>query len=163
VGARLFLYGLRDLDGQRQSRVEYQSVRLRPVASPSAIVLVRQDEGTAPAAARWIKHDPTRFSGTVTGTGPTTVALAENAAPGWRLTGVDGAEPVTVQGWMAGWSLPRGGQLTLRYTPARVARYALYLLPVTVLGAVIFLYATRLPAGCPATWSARHRRRPFAK
>lgn len=159
VETRLYLYGMRDVNGREQSEVQYRGVRLRPVATPSAVVLVRQREAPAASSVRWVRHDPTRYTATVTATGATTVALAENAAPGWQLTGVDGAERVTLQGWMGGWSLPQGGELTLRYTPARLSRYALHLLPVTVLGAAVFLYVTRLPPGRPADWVVRHRRR----
>jgi arabinofuranan 3-O-arabinosyltransferase len=89
----------------------------------------------------WARHNPTEFAGAVAAGGSTTLALAESAASGWRLTGVEGAQKVTLQGWMAGWRLPRGGEVTLRYTPARISRYALYLLPVTALAAVLAMYA----------------------
>ncbi|UQU62417.1 hypothetical protein COUCH_25705 [Couchioplanes caeruleus] len=159
VETRLYLYGLRDLKEKQQSEVEYRGVRLRPVASPSSVVLVRQQEAAATSTVDWQRHNPTQFSGTVTSAGRTTVALAENAAPGWMLTGVDGARKVTLQGWMSGWALPSGGTVTLRYAPAKVARYALYVLPLAVAGAVAFMYLVRLPAGRPGAWTMRHRRR----
>ena len=59
--------------------------------------------------------------------------------------------------------LPEGGTVTLRYTPARISRYALYLLPVMVLAAVVFMYAVRLPSGRPGIWSRQHRRRRRAE
>lgn len=159
VETRLYLYGLRDLKGRQQSQVEYRGVRLRPLATPSAIVMVRQQEPGAAATADWKRHNPAQFAATITATGPATVALAENAAPGWLLTGVEGARKVTLQGWMGGWALPEGGTVTLRYTPARISRYALYLLPGMVLAALFFMYAVRLPPGRPGIWSRRHRRR----
>ena len=143
VETRVYLYGMRDVQGRQQSHVEYRGVRLRPVASPSAVVLVREPEPAAGATVRWERRSPAEFTATVDAAGPATVALAENAAPGWQLTGVDGATKVTLQGWMAGWTLPRGGELTLRYAPARPARYALYLLPAAVLAALLTMYLTR--------------------
>jgi arabinofuranan 3-O-arabinosyltransferase len=159
VEARLYLYGLRDLEGTRQSQVEYRGVRIRPVASTSAVVLIRQDEPGAAAVADWERENPAHFAGTVTAAGPTVLAMAESAAPGWALTGIPGARKVTLQGWMSGWELPAGGDFAIRYGPARIARYAFYLLPVTVVLSVAFMYAVRLPAGRPGAWAVRHRRR----
>ncbi|MEV6601502.1 hypothetical protein AB0M36_32315 [Actinoplanes sp. NPDC051346] len=159
VEARIYLYGLRDLKGQQQSQVEYRGVRLRPVASPSSIVMVRQQEPAVKSSVEFTKRNPAEFTGTVTTTGPTAVALAESAAPGWMLTGVSGAQKVTLQGWMGGWLVPEGGKVTLRYTPATISRYALYLLPIAVAASLIFMYAVRLPAGRPGAWTMRHRRR----
>ena len=48
VESRVYLYGLRTLEGADQSRVEYRSIRLNPVASPSSVVLVRQPYGGHP-------------------------------------------------------------------------------------------------------------------
>ncbi|BEL07952.1 hypothetical protein Q0Z83_061430 [Actinoplanes sichuanensis] len=159
VEARLYLYGLRDLEGRQQSQVEYKGVRIRPVASTSAVVLIRQDEPGPESVVDWQRENPARFSGTVTGDGPAVLALAESAAPGWRLTGIDGAEKVTLQGWMSGWTLPAGGDFTVHYTPATLSRYAFYLLPVTVALSIGFMYAVRLPPGRPGAWTIRHRRR----
>jgi arabinofuranan 3-O-arabinosyltransferase len=158
VETRLYLYGLRDLKEEQQSQVEYRGVRLRPVASPSSVVLVRQEQPAATSTLDWTRHNPAQFTGTVTTGGRTAVALAEGAAPGWQLTGVEGARKVTLQGWMSGWIVPAGGEFVVRYTPARIARYALYLLPAGVLAALIVMYATRLPTGRPETWTVRHRR-----
>src|SRR3712207_839721 len=97
VETRLYLYGLRDLKEEQQSQVEYRRVRLRPVASPSSVVLVRRTSPAATSTVDWEKQNPTQFTGTVTAPGRTTVALAENAAPGWTLTGVEGATKVTLQ------------------------------------------------------------------
>jgi arabinofuranan 3-O-arabinosyltransferase len=159
VETRLYLYGMRDLKEQQQSQVEYRGVRLRPVASPSSIVLVRQQTYPGRSAVDWQQKNPAQFTGTVVARGRTVVALAESAAPGWVLTGVDGARKVTLQGWMGGWLLPSGGEVTIRYTPARVARAAYYLLPVAVLGSLVFMWLTRVPPGRPGGWIARHRRR----
>ncbi|BCJ49590.1 hypothetical protein Asp14428_10650 [Actinoplanes sp. NBRC 14428] len=166
VETRLYLYGLRDLRERQQSQVEYRGVRLRPVASPSSVVLVRQETPAATSTVDWKRQNPAQFTGTLTTSGHTTVALAENAAPGWMLTGVEGARKVTLQGWMNGWVVPAGGEFHVRYAPARTARYALYLLPVMVAASLVFMYAVRLPRGRPGDWAARHRRRrrlPFLR
>jgi arabinofuranan 3-O-arabinosyltransferase len=134
-------------------------VRLRPVASTSAVVLVRQEAPAVTSVADWERENPANFSGTVTASGPAVLAMAESAAPGWTLTGVPGAKKVTLQGWMSGWQLPAGGDFTISYGPARIARYAFYLLPVTVVLSGLFMYAVRLPAGRPGIWAVRHRRR----
>jgi arabinofuranan 3-O-arabinosyltransferase len=159
VETRVYLYGLRDPNGKEQSQVEYRGVRLRPVATPSSVVLVRQEAPARTSAVDYHRENPTEFTGTVVTSGPTAVALAENAAPGWVLTGVPGARKVTLQGWMGAWLLPEGGTVTLRYTPARISRYALYLLPVAVAASLVFMYLVRLPAGRPGVWAVRHRRR----
>ncbi|RZU54392.1 arabinofuranan 3-O-arabinosyltransferase [Krasilnikovia cinnamomea] len=159
VETRLYLYGLRDLKEQRQSQVEYRGVRLRPVASPTSVVLVRDDAAGATATVDYSRQNPAQFTAAVTASGNTAVGLAENAAPGWLLTGVEGARKVTLQGWMNGWLLPDGGTVTMRYTPAKISRYALYLLPVAVVASMIFMYVFRLPAGRPELWPMRHRRR----
>ncbi|WP_244945091.1 hypothetical protein [Couchioplanes caeruleus] len=158
VEARIYLYGLRDPKGKEQSQVEYRGVRMRPV-NPSEIVMVRQEAPAVTSSVVYRKENPTLFTGTVTTSGPTAVALAENAAPGWVLTGAPGARKVTLQGWMNGWLLPQSGAVTVRYTPARIARIALYLLPTGVVASLIFMYAVRLPEGRPGVWTMRHRRR----
>ncbi|MEU8656677.1 hypothetical protein [Actinoplanes philippinensis] len=159
VEARLYLYGLRDLEGRQQSQVEYRGVRIRPVASTSAVVLIRQAEPGPESVVDWERENPAQFSGTVTGSGPAVLALAESAAPGWQLSGIAGAQKVTLQGWMAGWTLPAAGDFTLGYAPSRIARAAFYLLPVTVALSAGFMYAVRLPPGRPGDWAVRHRRR----
>jgi arabinofuranan 3-O-arabinosyltransferase len=157
--ARLYLYGLRDIEGRQQSQVEYRGVRMRPVASTSAVVLVRQDTPAATSVPDWKRQNPAHFSGTVTTPGPTVLAMTESAAPGWALTGIAGANKVTLQGWMGGWELPAGGDFSIRYGPSQVSRYMFYLLPVTVVLSVVFMYAVRLPPGRPGSWPVRHKRR----
>lgn len=163
VETRLYLYGMRDLEEQQQSQVEYRGVRLRPVASASSIVLVRQASVAGKSAVDWQQSNPAHFTGTVVASGRTAVALAESAAPGWALSGVDGARKVTLQGWMSGWLLPSGGDVTIRYAPARIARYAYYLLPVAVAAALLFMWLTRVPPGRPGDWIPRHRRRALRR
>ena len=158
VETRLYLYGLRDPNGKQQSQVEYRGVRLRPVP-PSTVVLIRDQAPAVQSAVDYQKENPTQFSGTVITSGPAAVALAENAAPGWLLTGVPGARKVTLQGWMGGWVLPTGGEVTVRYTPGRIPRLAMYLLPVAVAASLLYMYAVRLPEGRPGVWATRHRRR----
>ncbi|HWS31441.1 MAG TPA: hypothetical protein VN408_01720 [Actinoplanes sp.] len=158
VEARLYLYGLRDLAGSRQSQVEYRGVRVRPVASSAAVVLVRApaEVTAAGAVADWQRNNPAHFSGRITG--PGVLALAESAAPGWGLTGIDGTAKVTLQGWMGGWTVPGGGSFEIRYGPSRLSRYAFYLLPATVAVSLGFMYLRSLPPGRPASVTARHRR-----
>ena len=159
VETRLYLYGMRDLQEKQQSQVEYRGVRLRPVASPSSIVLARRTATTRSSMVDWQRRNPAMFTGTVVAGGRTAVGLSETAAPGWQLGGVDGARPVTLQGWMNGWLLPSGGDVTVRYTPARMARYAYYLLPLAIAGSLLFMLLTRVPPGRPGDWVPRHRRR----
>ncbi|MEU7907597.1 hypothetical protein [Actinoplanes sp. NPDC049118] len=161
VDTRLYLYGLRDLKEERQAQVEYRGVRLRPMASPNAIVLVRDAAPATKSIVDYSKQNPTQFTGTVTTSGPTAVALAESAAPGWMLTGVEGARKVTLQGWMNGWLLPEGGTVTMRYAPARISRYAFYLLPVTVAASLMFMYAFRLSGGRGGPLATLRRRCPW--
>jgi arabinofuranan 3-O-arabinosyltransferase len=145
VETRVYLYGLRTLDGSEQSRVEYRSIRLNPVASPSAVVLVRQpDKGPDLMDARSIRAqfdtvNPTRTDVEV-GAGAALVALTQTSAPGWNLTGFGQSSPA--QGWMASWKVdgqPVDG--TAQYLPAAKSRMALYLLPVA-LGAAFAAMAT---------------------
>ncbi len=49
VETRLYLFGPRDLDGKAKATVEYRSVKLRPVAAPVDLVLVRDGETAPPA------------------------------------------------------------------------------------------------------------------
>jgi arabinofuranan 3-O-arabinosyltransferase len=98
----------------------------------------------------WQRQNPANFSMSVASGGPTVVALAENFAPGWRLDGGAGAEHVTLQGWMNGWRLPAGATATATYGPAKVSRYALYLLPVAVAAALGWMWF----------WRRRRLRRP---
>ncbi|SDT46715.1 hypothetical protein [Actinoplanes derwentensis] len=160
VEARLYLYGLRDLAGKQQSQVEYRGVRIRPVASSSAVVLVRdQGTGTATSTVDWERRNPAWYSGLITAPGSTVLALTESAAPGWQMTGVEGGTKVTLQGWMSGWTVPAGGSFEIRYGPSQLSRYAFYLLPATVGISIGFMYLRRLPPGRPAAVRARRRRR----
>jgi arabinofuranan 3-O-arabinosyltransferase len=161
VDTRLYLYGLRDFKEERQSQVEYRGVRLRPVASPSAIVLVRNAAPETSSTVDFTKENPATFTGTVVSSGHAAVALAESAAPGWVLTGVEGARKVTLQGWMNGWLLPGGGTVKMRYAPAGISRYALYLLPIVAAASVAFMYVFRLSAGRLGPWVWLRRRNPW--
>jgi len=142
VETRMYLYGMRDLKERQQAQVEYRDVRLRPVASPTTVVLARQAPATAAAEIRWDRQNPATFTADVTSPGPTVLALAEGAAPGWAISGdaADGARKVTLQGWMTGWHLPAGGSATLAYAPARYSRLALYLLPVSALAGLGWIW-----------------------
>ncbi len=130
VETRVYLYGLRDLLGQESSRVDYRAVLLRPVASSSTVVLVRDTPRLPATGVTWDQVDPAHVrvsvpavrSRTRAGAGAV-VALAETTAPGWTLPG--GGEHVAVQGWMNAWRLtgPVSGQMA--YAPADTARLAL--------------------------------------
>lgn len=153
VETRLYLYGLRDLKEAQQTEVEYREVRLRPVASPTSVVMVRESVPREPAGLDWSRRNPATFTADVTSEGPAVLALAENAAPGWSIRGkaATGAERVTLQGWMNGWRLPTGGPATLVYAPASISRAALYLLPVAAVAAAGWTVA--------APWAGRWLRR----
>ncbi len=140
VETRVYLYGLRTLEGTEQSRVEYRSIRLNPVASPSSVVLVRQPYGGTPdlmddrtIQAQSKEVNPTRTDVEV-GPGAALVALTQTNAPGWNLTGF--GKSSAAQGWMASWKVegqPVDG--AARYLPASKSRQALYLLPVAIVSA----------------------------
>ncbi|MCU0277737.1 MAG: DUF3367 domain-containing protein [Candidatus Nanopelagicales bacterium] len=159
VETRVYLYGLRTLEGTEQSRVEYRSIRLNPVASPSSVVLVRQPYGGTPDVmgprtipVEYKRRNPVTTEVTV-GPGATLVALTETNAPGWNLTGFGKSSPA--QGWMASWKVdaePVDG--AARYLPAGTSRKALYLLPVALVAAFAALVMG-------AWWRRRRaRRRP---
>jgi arabinofuranan 3-O-arabinosyltransferase len=154
VETRLYLYGLRDLEGAKQSEVDYRAVALRPVASTSVVVLVRRTPTTATPRLAWSRTDPTRYPVSVAG-GATVLALRETAAPGWQAQGlVPGASAthVTVEGWANGWILPAGTHVgTLVYAPARVAHIALVVLPLGVAAALALMAVGR--------WRRRRRER----
>jgi arabinofuranan 3-O-arabinosyltransferase len=149
VETRVYLYGLRDLDGQEQARVEYRSIRLNPVASPSAVVLVRQPEGKAAnlMAGRTIRAESTPINPARTDVrveaGAAVVALTQTNAPGWNLTGF--GKSSATQGWMASWVVD--GQAvdgSARYLPSSKSRLALYLLPIAVVAAFLAIWAGTL-------------------
>lgn len=158
VETRLYLYGLRDLKGQNEAKVEYRNVKLRPVASPVSVVLVRAPAtGVAGLDAPrlrtpdWKQTSPVSFS--VKGvTGPGMLSLTETFAPGWTFPAAKGGH-VASGGWMNGWQLKPGDVSgTISYAPAKTSRYALMLLPVAALAALVW------------TWfSVRRSRRALAR
>jgi arabinofuranan 3-O-arabinosyltransferase len=162
VETRMYLYGRRDLDTQQVAKVGYRDVKVRPVASPVSVVLVREPDTDRPvldvdrtSSVTYDRLNPANFtlSGSGAGTGRDTggvLALTETYAPGWRRVGADAAH-ASVQGWMNAWPLEEGateGSTALTYAPARRARLALYLFP----------FAAALGAGSIA-WSLRRSRR----
>jgi arabinofuranan 3-O-arabinosyltransferase len=149
---RLYLYGLRDLNGKRSSQVDYRAVRLRPVASTSTVVLVRRSPATSSADVTWSRENPTRYPVTTTGA-PTTVVLRESYAPGWQLQPTaSSGEHIAVQGWANAWLVPADGSGTVVYAPARIARYALLSLPIAVVLALVSMVLGRW-------WYRRRQRR----
>jgi arabinofuranan 3-O-arabinosyltransferase len=155
IETRLYLYGLRDLAEKRTSQVEYRQVRLRPVASPSTIVLVRQDSAsTKTAGYTWRRANPTRFPATVTSTEGTVAALYETFAPGWAAPGISTrSEHVALQGWMNGWRVPAGRHTgAFSYTPEGRARLARLALPAGLVAAAVWIVLARW-------WRSRRRRR----
>jgi arabinofuranan 3-O-arabinosyltransferase len=149
---RLYLYGLRDLNGKQSSQVDYRAVRLRPVASTSTVVLVRRSPATSSADVTWSRENPTRYPVTTTGA-PTTVVLRESYAPGWQLQPTaSSGEHIAVQGWANAWRVPADGSGTVVYAPARIARYALLSLPIAVVLALVSMVVGRW-------WYRRRQRR----
>jgi len=156
VETRLYLYGLRDLAGKKQSQVDYRAVRIVPVASTSTVVLVRDTETVAAPTPTWSRTDPAHYPVSVQGSA-TVLALRETAAPGWQFQGLPKGTPApehtTVQGWANAWVLPAGTHAgTLTYAPSKMSRYALLLLPVAVLLAVAEILVMRW-------WRRRRARR----
>ena len=139
VETRVYLYGLRTLEGTEQSRVEYRAIRLNPVASPTSVVLVRQPEGDGDLMAkRSIDVESTRINPTrtdiVAEPGAELIALTETNAPGWSLSGF--GKSTAAQGWMASWAVDgQAVDAAARYLPAGTSRKALYLLPVAIVAA----------------------------
>jgi arabinofuranan 3-O-arabinosyltransferase len=146
VETRIYLYGLRDIAEKQQSQVEYRQVKLRPVYTTSTVVLVREPEAALPPPAEvvWHKENPANFTVKVPDPQGSYLAFAENAAPGWQVMGEKGdAEPVTLQGWMNGWKIAGPVDATLVYTPSRVSRLCLYLLPIGVLASLLWMWHRR--------------------
>ena len=148
VETRMYLYGRRDMATQQVAKVGYRDVKVRPVASPVSVVLVREPDGAPEALGQHrsasVAYDhlnPANF--TVTGSGTGVLALAETYAPGWRRVGAN-AEHASVQGWMNAWPLDGAIDTTLTYAPAHGARLALYLLPfAAALGAASIGWSIR--------------------
>ena len=155
VETRLYLYGLRDLAGKQPSEVDYRGVALRPVASTSTVVLVRRTPVAIAPAPTWSRVDPTRYKSSTSGAA-TILSLQETSAPGWQIQGLPTgvtAPHVTVEGWANGWQLPAGTlDVSLVYAPAKISRYALLMLPVAVLLAVLSILGGRW-------WRRRRARR----
>jgi len=146
VETRVYLYGLRDIAEKQQSQVEYRQVKLRPVYTTSTVVLAREPETPLPPPAEvtWQKENPANFTVEVPDPQGSYLAFAENAAPGWQVLGEDGgAEPVTLQGYMNGWKITGPVDATLVYTPSRISRFCLYLLPIGVLAALLWMWHRR--------------------
>ncbi len=147
VETRVYLYGLRDLTGQQQSEVAYRDVKLRPVASPNNVVLVREPRGgdTALSAPRSTAvfsaaKDPIRTS-FVKPAGPSVIGFIEGYAPGWQLAG---AEHIMLEGWMNGWLVAEGDvKGVLTYRPAVTAGMGLVILPMAIYGAILSIWLSR--------------------
>ena len=152
VETRMYLYGRRDTATQQVAKVGYRDVKVRPVASPVSVVLVREPDtgrdvldADRTVSVGYDRLNPANF--TVSGSGTGVLALTETYAPGWRRVGAN-AEHTSVQGWMNAWPLDGAIDTTLTYAPAHRARLALYLFP----------FAAALGAASIA-WSIRRSRR----
>ena len=147
VETRVYLYGLRDLTGQQQSEVAYRDVKLRPVASPNSVVLVREPTGGDDALSasrstqvRSTSKDPIKTS-FVKPAGPTIIGFTEGYAPGWQLPG---AKHIMLEGWMNGWVVAQDEvKGTLMYRPARIAGMGLIILPIAIFLAIVSIWLSR--------------------
>lgn len=163
IESRIYLYGSRDLQGQQEAIVQYRDVQLIPVSSPSTVVLVKKEALAPPANLTYKGLGPAQYKIDVTGATPgdggtavpanpaTGIGLAETYAPGWAFQGETGTPHVALQGWMNGW-IPKNADVsgTLTYSPAMTARKLLYVFPLAVVAAIVWL---ALP------WPRRRRRR----
>jgi arabinofuranan 3-O-arabinosyltransferase len=147
VEARLYLYGMRDLAGERQSVVQYRRVQVRPPAIPSTIVLVRAPEPMTESPVDWSRTTPASFRiSAPEAPARTTVGITETFAPGWSLLGLpDGATATKVagNGWQSAWIIEgldgRPLDAVAVYTPAFTARKALLLSVLALPAAVSWL------------------------
>lgn len=143
VETRLYLYGRRDMDTAQVAQVGYRDVKLRPVAAPVSVVLVREpDAGTGLLAqpratdVGYVRISPAEFRlAEPAEVRDGLVALTETYAPGWGSGAGDGHG--TAQGWMNAWT----GEVptVLAYAPAARARQALLVTPAAALAAVASL------------------------
>jgi arabinofuranan 3-O-arabinosyltransferase len=171
IETRLYLLGSRDLEGKQQSVVEYRGVKLRPVASPVDVVLVRQVPTAPSAQVDYSRSSASSYGLTVTGATPahavtdsavtaTFVALNETYAPGWTAQaaqGVDGKGHLALQGWMNAWPVTdAAASARLAYGPDRYAQIALKMFPVVLALAIGWLIVRR---PVRAWTSAQYRRR----
>lgn len=154
VETRLYLYGRRDLDTQQVARVGFRDVKVRPVAAPMDVVLVREPSDASGALARdrvdavaYERMNPATFDTSAPEAQEGVLALAETYAPGWRRVGGNEGH-LAVQGWMNAWPLPGPSEAVLTYAPAHRARLALAVLPAAVLLAALSI-----------GWSVRRTRR----
>ncbi len=163
VETRLYLFGSRDLDGKQKAIVEYRSVKLRPVASPVDVVLVRQVETAPPASVEYDRRNPATYAVTTSQATPvhgnlgTFVALSESAAPGWtaqKADGIDSPGKLTLQGWMNGWpATAEAGSATLAYGPDRYAQIAWKVFPLALAAAFGWIIVRRpVRAWVKARW-----------
>jgi arabinofuranan 3-O-arabinosyltransferase len=160
VETRLYLFGPRDLDGKAKAVVDYRAVKLRPVADPVDVVLVRDVVPAAAALVNGTRASAAQYSVTSSGATPgvpdasgvirgagTFIALSETYAPGWtaqKAEGIDKSGHLALQGWMNGWPASAAdGQATLAYGPDRYAQLALKLLPAAMLLAIGWLIVRR--------------------
>ena len=151
VETRMYLYGRRDLETRQVAKVGYRDVKVRPVASPVSVVLVREPETSRTvldkdrsSSVTYERLNPANFtvSGTSTDTGGV-LALTETYAPGWRRAGGNDGH-LSVQGWMNAWPVEGDTAAPLTYAPARRARLALYVFPfAVVLGAGSLVWSLR--------------------
>jgi arabinofuranan 3-O-arabinosyltransferase len=158
IETRLYLLGSRDLDGKQQAVVEYRNVRLRPVAVPVDVVLVRQVNAAPEATVDYQRASAASYSTQVSKATPasaitdtavtgTFLALSETYAPGWAAQqpeGVDAKGHVAIQGWMNAWPVTAAdASAKLFYGPDRFAQLAFKLLPIVGFLAIAWIIVRR--------------------
>ena len=154
VETRVYLYGLRDLDGQEQARVEYRSIRLNRWPLPARSCWSANLKARPPTS--W-QAGPSARESTPHQSGPHRDVRVEAGAAGrldprptrgWNLTGF--GKSSATQCWMASWVVD--GQAvdgSARYLPIEEP-LGLYLLPIAVVAAFLAIWAGTL-------WRRRRR------
>lgn len=134
-------------------------VQARDAAVPAG------ERASAPPRMSWRRHNPTRYSVEVSGSGrPFLLVLAESFDPGWKLSNLPddvSASHRRVDGYANGWLFDGVGSfdLTIEYSPARRARLAL---AASSLAAVAALGIVVVRAGLAVVYR-RGRPRPRAQ
>jgi arabinofuranan 3-O-arabinosyltransferase len=83
-------------------------------------------------------------TGTISGTGPQVVELAQNVNAGWKA---DGLQAVTVNGWMQGWLAAPGDTVEARYDIGRLYQGGLVIGAVAMLALLVTAWRLRRRPG----------------